>query len=81
MIQNAAFTIATKVALHFCYLHCAWQRGAVENINGLVLEYFPKGVELKKVTIGQITRVQWRLSNRPRIHLDGQSPTEFFHSV
>jgi IS30 family transposase len=33
MVQNAAFSLATKVAVYFCDPHSPWQRGAVENIN------------------------------------------------
>jgi IS30 family transposase len=81
MAQHAAFTIATKVAVYFCDPHSPWQRGAVENINGLIREYFPKGIDFNTVTKGQIAKAEWRLNNRPRIVLDGQSPAEVFHAI
>jgi IS30 family transposase len=79
MARHAAFTMATKVAVYFCDPHSPWQRGAVENINGLIREYFPKGIDFNTVTKGQIAKAEWRLNNRPRIVLDGQSPAEVFH--
>jgi IS30 family transposase len=81
MAQHAAFTLATKVAVYFCDPHSPWQRGSVENINGLIREYFPKGIDFNTVTKGQITKAEWRLNNRPRIVLDGQSPGEVFHDI
>jgi transposase, IS30 family len=81
MAEHAAFSIATKVAVYFCDPHSPWQRGAVENINGLIREYFPKGIDFNTVTKGQIAKVEWRLNNRPRIVLDGQSPAEVFHAA
>lgn len=81
MAQHAAFSIATKVAVYFCDPHSPWQRGAVENINGLIREYFPKGIDFNTVTKGQISKAEWRLNNRPRIVLDGQSPAEVFHAI
>lgn len=78
MAQHAAFTLATKIAVYFCDPHSPWQRGAVENINGLIREYFPKGIDFNDVTKGQIAKAEWRLNNRPRIVLDGQSPAEVF---
>jgi IS30 family transposase len=81
MAQHAAFSLATKVAVYFCNPHSPWQRGAVENINGLLREYFPKGIDFNTVTKGQIAKAEWRLNNRPRIVLDGQSPAEVFHAI
>lgn len=81
MAQHAAFSLATKVAVYFCNPHSPWQRGAVENINGLIREYFPKGIDFNTVTKGQIAKAEWRLNNRPRIVLDGQSPAEVFHAA
>jgi len=81
MAQHAAFSIATKVAVYFCDPHSPWQRGAVENINGLIREYFPKGTDFNTVTKGQIAKVEWRLNNRPRIVLKGQFPAEVFNAL
>ena len=81
MAQHAAFSLATKVVVYFCNPHSPWQRGAVENINGLIREYFPKGIDFNTVTKGQISKAEWRLNNRPRIVLDGQSPAEVFHAI
>jgi transposase, IS30 family len=81
MAEHAAFSLATKVAVYFCDPHSPWQRGAVENINGLIREYFPKGIDFNTVTKGQIAKAEWRLNNRPRIVLDGQSPAEVFHAI
>jgi transposase, IS30 family len=81
MAQHAAFSIATNVAVYFCNPHSPWQRGAVENINGLIREYFPKGIDFNNVTKGQIAKAEWRLNNRPRVVLHGQSPAEVFHAI
>ncbi len=81
MAEHAAFSLATKMAVYFCDPHSPWQRGAVENINGLIREYFPKGTDFNTVTKGQIAKAEWRLNNRPRIVLDGQSPVEVFHAA
>ncbi|MCC5023025.1 MAG: IS30 family transposase [Candidatus Synoicihabitans palmerolidicus] len=81
MAQHAAFSLATKVAVYFCNPHSPWQRGAVANINGLIREYFPQGIDFNTVTKGQMAKAEWRLNNRPRIGLDGQSPAEVFHAI
>lgn len=81
MAQHAVFSLATDIAVYFCNPHSPWQRGSVENINGLIREYFPKGIDFNDVTNGQIAKAEWRLNNRPRIVLDGQTPAEAFHAI
>ena len=76
MAQHAQFTMATNMQVYFCDPHSPWQRGSVENTNGLVREHFPKGTNFHAVTAGQIAKVEWRLNNRPRVALDGLCPAQ-----
>lgn len=79
MAQHAAFSLAAKVAVYFCDPHSPWQRGSVENTNGLIRKYFPKGTDFSDVTSYQIAKVAWCLNNRPRVVLKGQTPAEAFN--
>ena len=81
MAQHLAFTMAAKMQVYFCDPHSPWQRGSVENTNGLIREYFPKGTDFNNVTKGQIAKVEWRLNHRPRIILDGMTPNEAFSNL
>ncbi len=44
----------------------SWERGANENVNGLIRQYFPKKMLFDKITPVQIAHVQHRLNTRPR---------------
>jgi transposase, IS30 family len=72
--------IAEKLGARFYFAHpyAAWERGVNENTNGLVRQYFPKGVELATITDAQVHHVQERLNNRPRKRLGFRTPNEVF---
>ena len=43
MAKHKDFTIATDVKVYLCDPQSPWQRGANENMNLLLLQYFPRG--------------------------------------
>jgi IS30 family transposase len=61
---------------YFCDPYRPWQKGGVENIIGLIRQYFPKGTDLTSVTREQIFQIQENLNNRPRKSLDFKTPNE-----
>jgi len=76
MAQHKEFTIATDVAVYFCDPKSPWQRGSNENTNGLLRQYFPKGMDLSGVTRAQLTRAENRLNQRPRKTLGFKTPAD-----
>lgn len=69
---------ATGVSAYFCEPRSPWQRGANENCNGLLRQYFPRGISFKKVTEAAVAKAVERLNNRPRKCLGYQTPAEVF---
>lgn len=76
MGDHAQFTIDTGVAVYFCDPHSPWQRGTVENTNGLLRQYFPRGRNYSTLTEADLDMVADELNNRPRKTLDYQTPAE-----
>jgi len=52
-----------------------------ENSNGLIRQYFPKGMDLTDVTEEQVQLAVERLNHRPRKVLGGRSPHEVLFGV
>jgi len=68
----------TGLDIYFAKPYAAWQRGANENANGLLRQYFPKGSNFKKVMEEDVQAAVKRLNNRPRKCLDYRTPHEVF---
>ncbi len=66
----------TEVPSYFCDPYCSWQKGGVENLNGLIREYFPKKSDLDMISERQVYEIQERLNNRPRKALNYLTPNE-----
>ena len=67
-----------QVDFFFAHPNAAWERGANENMNGLVRQYIPKKCNFASVTNVELIHIMKRLNHRPRKCLDFMSPFEVF---
>ena len=82
--NGSEFARHKKIALNlnanffFADPYSSWQRGTVENTNGLVRQYFPKKTDFSLFSDSDISHVNDRLNNRPRKSLNFKTPNEVF---
>lgn len=68
-----------KIPIYFCDPQSPWQRGSIENANGLIRQYVPKGSDIAgyKPVLGNA--VEEALNFRPRRSLGYRTPHEVFY--
>lgn len=76
MVEHVRFSVDTGIDVYFCDPHSPWQRGSNENTNGLLRQYFPKGMELSTVTDAELQAAADGLNGRPRETLGFFTPAE-----
>jgi IS30 family transposase len=79
MADHQRFSLDTNVKVYFCDPRSPWQRGSNENTNGLLRQYFPKGMDLSNIHQNRLNAVARQLNERPRKTLDFRTPAERFN--
>jgi transposase, IS30 family len=64
---------------YFATPYHSWERGSVENLNGLIRQYFPKGTCMREVTQEQCDQVAFQLNTRPRKRHGYKTPLEVYY--
>jgi IS30 family transposase len=70
-----------QTAIYFAHPYRSWERGLNENSNGLLRQYFPKGMELTGITEERVQEAVERINHRPRKVLGFKTPHEVFFGV
>lgn len=76
MARHATIT-ATALPVYFAHPHSPWERGSNENLNRILREYFPKGVEIT-ADPAYLATIAAEINDRPRKIHDWKKPSEVF---
>ncbi len=77
----ARMELRLNLRVYFANPHAPWERGANENANGLLRDFFPKGIDMRPVSHRQVAKAQAMLNNRPRKCLNYRTPREVLNAL
>jgi len=63
---------------YFAKPYASWQRGSNENANGLLRQYFPKGMPFEESCKYDVVTAVWKMNSRPRKRHNYKTPIEVF---
>lgn len=72
-------TKSIGVEVYFADPYSSWQKGAIENMNGLIRQYIPKSTCFSSISHQQITKIMQRINTRPREKLNFETPKQRFY--
>lgn len=87
-VQTLTFDRGSETALHYrlrqpyqlmtfhCDPYSPHQKGGVEQVNGLIRQFFPKGTDFNQISPDTVMQVEDLLNNRPRKKLNYLTPKE-----
>jgi transposase, IS30 family len=81
MTRHSEITVATDVPVYFCDPASPWQRGSNENTNGLLRQYFAKGIDLSIFPKDYLDYVAAQMNSRPRKTLGWDTPAERLNAL
>jgi IS30 family transposase len=69
----------TSSPVYYCHAYTSWERGTVENTNGLIRHIFPKKTDFNKLSESEIKNLEYQLNNRPRKMFNFRSAHEIHY--
>ena len=79
--RHKEISLALEIDFYFANPYSPWQRGANENLNGLLRQYLPKASSFEDITEKQLYEIQEKINNRPRKRFNFESPNLMFNKI
>jgi len=79
--DHKGLTALTHMLMYFCHAYHSWERGTVENTNGRIRRFIPKGVSIDPITDEYIAKLEYRLNTTPRKCLQYLTPYEMMRKL
>jgi IS30 family transposase len=76
---KTAQDLNTKI--YFAHPYSSWERGTIENSNGLIRQYLPKEMNFNTIDRETLTAIENRMNHRPRKCLGYKTPFEVYSAA
>ena len=77
--EHKIIASALRTKVYFAHPYSSWEKGSIENANGLIRQYISKKALFDNFSDRQLLELQYKINSRPRKKLGFKSPTEIFY--
>ena len=79
--RHKELTNQLGMPVYFCHAYHSWEKGTVENMNGRIRRYIPKGISIDPISENTIQKIEWELNSTPRKCLNWKTPLETLEEI
>lgn len=79
--NHKEITSSTGMQVYFCHPYHSWEKGTVENMNGRIRRFIPKGVSIDNISEEYIAALEYKLNSTPRKCLQYKTPYEMMRKL
>lgn len=65
-----------RIKIYFCHQYHSWEKGTIENTNGVIRRDIPKGSDVSRYSKRFIADLEAKLNRRPMECLEDRTPQE-----
>jgi len=79
-VEHVLLNVELGISSYFCEPYHSWEKGSVENRNGVIRRFLPKRTDFDTISDDKIRAIESWINNRPMKCLGFQTPAEVLNS-
>ena len=79
--EHALIAAILDLQFYFCHPYHSWEKGTVENRNGIIRRYLPRKTDLRTWTQGDLDEIAEDINNTPMKCLGYRTPNEVYSEL
>jgi len=80
-LDHKLISSSLQCKVYYAHPYKSWQKGAVENVNKLYRQFFPKGSSFSQLSIDEPINASTQINNRPRRSLNSKAPASLLNKL
>ena len=80
-LEKSCLRKKKRTTIYYAHPYCSGERGTNENNNRLIRRWIPKGVDMTKIKVSEIQKIEDWINNYPRAMFDYQSSNMILSNI